>query len=104
MNPDRTITCAFCYKRADERETVRSLFGGGIEFSAGELHLECAKVLEAAPGALQGCKAALRAIAARVNGVWDDPDLIAFGPLGMMDVDVVALVNAAIAERGKSRA
>ena len=49
MNQDHTITCALCGKLADERETVRSLFSGGIDFSAGELHPQCAKILEAAP-------------------------------------------------------
>lgn len=40
--------------------------------------------------------AALRAVKARVNGVWDDPDLMAFGPLGMLGEDVTAIVNVAI--------
>ena len=32
--------------------------------------------------------AALRAIVARVNGVWDDPDLMEFGPLSTESADV----------------
>ena len=51
-----------------------------------------ALLIAAAPNMLS----ALRAIAARVNGVWDDPDLIAFGPLSGCDDDCLSIANEAL--------
>ena len=51
-----------------------------------------ARLIAAAPNMLS----ALRAIAARVNGVWDDPDLIAFGPLSGCDDDCLSIANKAL--------
>ena len=48
-----------------------------------------ARLIAAAPNML----AALRAIVARINGVWDDPDLMLFGPLStnaLADVEWIA--------------
>jgi len=42
---------------------------------------------------------ALRAIVARINGEWDQKDLVAFGPLATSTIeDVLAIANAAIKE------
>lgn len=48
--------------------------------------------------------AALKAVKARINGVWDEPALVAYGPLGNTTDDVLAIVTAAItkAERRNS--
>lgn len=50
-------------------------------------------VAKAAPKLL----AALRAVRARIRGEWDDPDLLAFGPLAIKDEDVLAIAERAIA-------
>jgi hypothetical protein len=42
--------------------------------------------------------AALRAIIARVDGVFDDPALMAYGPLAGKDSDVLTIARAAIAK------
>ena len=43
--------------------------------------------------------AALRAIVARINGVWDDPDLLAFGELlPDTEADIEAIASQAIAK------
>lgn len=40
-------------------------------------------------------KAAVRAIIARINGVWDDPDLIAVGPLSTQPlIDILRIAEA----------
>ena len=39
---------------------------------------------------------ALRAIDARIHGRWDDPDLMAFGPLSDMGDDISDIVLAAL--------
>ena len=54
-----------------------------------------ARLIAAAPELLD----ALQAIAARINGVWDDPALMAFGPLSLdSDEDILKLANTAIAK------
>ena len=54
-----------------------------------------ARLIAAAPELL----AALRAIKARIKGVWDDPDLVKFGELMVdSDEDILALAEAAIAQ------
>ena len=62
------------------------------------IHKENAKVahlIAAAPDLL----AALRAIVARINGVWDDPDLLAFGELlPDTEADIEAIASQAIAK------
>ena len=45
--------------------------------------------------------AALKAIVARINGVWDDPDLMAFGPLLTESADVEQIAKLAIAKTRK---
>lgn len=56
----------------------------------------------------EDAKSALRAIIARIKGVWDDPDLMAIGPLHsdpMYDVLRIAeSVNTDLDERSKSNA
>ncbi len=53
------------------------------------------RLLAAAPELL----AALKAIVARIEGVWDDPDLMAYGPLDInSDRDVMAIAQQAIAK------
>lgn len=44
---------------------------------------------------------ALRAIVARVNGEWDQPDLVAFGALGDLSADVLRIAAAAIPRQHK---
>ena len=41
-----SVNCACCGQLVDERETIRNLFGGDIEFAAGELCQSCAKLME----------------------------------------------------------
>lgn len=54
-----------------------------------------ARLIASAPELLS----ALKAIKARINGVWDDPDLMAFGPLSANgDDDILELTTAAIAK------
>lgn len=56
---------------------------------------EDARLIAAAPELL----AALQAIKSRINGVWDDPALMAFGPLSVNgDDDILELATAAIAK------
>ena len=42
--------------------------------------------------------AALKAIVARINGVWDDPDLVALGPLSTESADIEQIAKLAIAK------
>ncbi|TSA08039.1 MAG: hypothetical protein D4R73_09285 [Deltaproteobacteria bacterium] len=49
-------------------------------------------LFSAAPGLVS----ALRAIVARISGVWDDPDLMAFGPLSATDYDVEEIAKLAL--------
>jgi hypothetical protein len=53
-----------------------------------------ARLIAAAPDML----GALRAIDARVNGIWDAPELLAVGPLGSAPEDVLRIAKAAIAK------
>ena len=46
------------------------------------------------PGAISAASA-LRAIRARISGQFDHPDLIAFGPLGDKDGDILAIIAKA---------
>jgi hypothetical protein len=47
--------------------------------------------------------AALRAIIARVDGVFDDPALMAYGPLAGKDSDVLTIARAAIAKAERAQ-
>jgi hypothetical protein len=56
---------------------------------------------------VQACNAhaelvtALTAIVARINGEWDNPALVGFGPLDVnSDNDILAIANAALAKAG----
>ena len=54
-----------------------------------------ARLIAAAPDML----AALEAIEARISGIWDNPALVAFGPLSTnTDADCLAIARAAIAK------
>lgn len=60
--------------------------------SDGTSDADTLRVLKASP---EHMLRALRAIKARINGVWDDPDLISFGPLGNMNEDILAIIAKA---------
>lgn len=44
--------------------------------------------------------AALKAIVARIQGEWDSPELMAVGPLGATDDDILHIAQTAIAKVG----
>ncbi len=75
------------------RNTVAALSKSHLEINPEESEAN-ARLISAAPDLL----AALRAIVARINGVWDDPDLMVFGPLTTESADLEAIASQAIAK------
>jgi hypothetical protein len=57
-----------------------------------------ARLMAAAPDMLD----ALQAITARIQGEWDHPALLAYGALGIINEDVLAIAGTAIAKAVRS--
>ena len=80
--------------RKDKQTVIAGISGSALHRGAKQTAVN-ARLIAAAPDLL----AALNAIKARIQGVWDHPDLIPFGALSVdMNDDIEGIANIAIAK------